>query len=276
MNKKRKLNWDSCIGILIFLLLLATLLLMIGCENPLLSPGPQPSYFDKQEFHPLLNIFGVLRPGTQNDMGLTFIHLEKSFPFNSYPDSVEIKDAQVTLYRYEMNVIVDSLIFIYTDFDSTFKKLEYRHQEFFPQARERYGISCRKEGYPELTSQTTMPSIPVIIDDTVQRVGTLYTFSIRRDSLAELYDITLWDGEKTHFQRLRRPETGNIDVEFHLDDNYHSEGILFIYVYDSKLAEYLAYNVSIKPNTYRAEYSTVNNGFGCFGSLNMLEKTVFF
>ena len=260
----------------ILVILMINLILNIGCENPLTSPGPQPSWLDEHDYQPFLNVFGVLRPDAVNGMPLSFIHLEETFPFNTYPDSVEIKDGLVTVYRYEAGAIIDSVIFLHTHLDSMFSRPEYRNPEFFPQSGKRYGISCQKGGFPELTSETTIPSVPVIIEDTVQLVDTRYAFTIERDSLAELYDIFIWDGVKTHFKRLRRPETGNIDVEFPLDRHHDSEGTVVIYAYDLKLSEYMTYNVSMKPNTYRAAYSTVHNGFGCFGSLNILEKTVLF
>ena len=61
-----------------------------------------------------------------------------------------------------------------------------------------------------------------------------------------------------------------------LENDSASEGKLIIYAYDIKLSEYITYNIIIKPQTYQSNYSTVNNGFGCFGSMNLLEKTLTF
>ena len=60
------------------------------------------------------------------------------------------------------------------------------------------------------------------------------------------------------------------------EQSSESTGLLIIYAYDLQLSEYITYNVSIKPNTYRSDYSTVDNGFGCFGSLNVFSKMINF
>ena len=60
------------------------------------------------------------------------------------------------------------------------------------------------------------------------------------------------------------------------EQSSESAGLLIIYAYDLQLSEYMTYNVSIKPNTYRSDYSTVDNGFGCFGSLNIYSKVIDF
>lgn len=258
------------------LVMMIVLGLMTGCENPITGYGPQPVYLDKQEYRPMLNVFGVLRPGTQDGIPLSFVHLEESFPLTSYPDTIEVRDADVTLFRYEGDVILDSMVFVYTHFDSTFQKSEYRHTEFYPVENRTYGISCRKAGFPELTSKTTVPSIPGIVEGSIEINTNRLTFSILRDSSAALYDITLWIGEHSYNQRLRRPEVGHIDVAFDLETNHGASGVLLVYAYDLQLSEYMTYNVNVKYNSYRSDYSTVENGFGCFGSLNVLERTVTF
>jgi len=258
------------------LVMITVIGIMTGCENPITGYGPQPVYLDKQEHRPMLNVFGVLRPGTQNGMPLSFVHLEESFSVTSSPDVIEVRDADVTLFRYEGDVIVDSTAFTYTHFDSTFQRSEYRHAEFYPVEYQTYGLSCRRSGFPELTSKTTVPSVPAIIEDSFEIDTNRLAFSILGDSLAALYDITLWVGEHLYNQRLRRPEVGNIDVAFDLDANHGLSGTLLIYAYDLQLSKYMTYNVNVKYNTYRSDYSTVENGLGCFGSLNVLERIVTF
>ena len=79
------------------------LLLFMNCERLITGMGPQPSYFDEHEHKPLMNIFGILRPGEIGEMPMSYIHLEKSFPFTSFPDTIEISDAEVKLFRINEN-----------------------------------------------------------------------------------------------------------------------------------------------------------------------------
>jgi hypothetical protein len=207
---------------------------------------------------------------------LSFVHLEASYPFASYPDTIEVIDGQVVIYNDFGNTHIDSVVFVYTHFDSTFFRAEYRHADFSPTAGQAYELSCFKEGYPRLTGRTTVPCSPVLVDGSIELSDHRFRFTILRDSLAVLYDVYFWDGISSHFQRLRRSEVGNTSVEFNVQEDHGSEGNVLIYAYDAMLSEYIAYNVNVKPNTYRSDYSNVENGYGCFGSLNFIEKTVSF
>jgi len=259
----------------ILLIIIITLMLTLSCEKLITGYGPQPCYIHKPSADPKLNILGVLRPDSLNSKPTSFVHIEKSFPVTISEDSLEIKDADVTIYHYNHDELVDSIKFVWTDLDGTFKKCEYRNGDFFPLSGHTYKIKCRRDGYPELIGETTIPGKPVIIDGFEKGDEENLSFSILRDSLACVYDVYLLIGEKSYFKRIKRPDEGNVRVEFKTDiiDSEDSATIL-IYAYDLNLSEYITYNVGIKPNTYRDEYSTVINGYGCFGSINLLKNEI--
>ena len=110
----------------------------------------------------------------------------------------------------------------------------------------------------------------------------------RRDkrwaTTTELYDSAwsscrlVWNWIIGNYYRtqVNKPETGNINADFTFNRDSEAEGKLVIYAYDLKLSEYMTYNLSIKPNAYQPPPSTVDNGYGCFGSFNMLERVVEF
>lgn len=258
-------------------ILLIGMFLICNCENPITGYGPQPAFIDKQEHEPMLNIFGILRPGSKNDKPRSFVHLEGTFSVTSeFPDSFDVIDAKVTLYSYNENLIVDSTNFIYTNFNSIFADYEYRSEKFYPLAQKTYAIICKKEGYPTLTSKTTMPNIPYIIENSLIINNNQISFIIERDSLAALYDVYLQVGQFEYYKRILRPEMGNIPVTLDFDQYTGKEGNLSIHAYDLKLSEYITSTVIIKPNTYHSSYSTVDDGYGSFGSLNILERKIFF
>ena len=257
-------------------ILFGFLFVLMCCENPITGYGPQPVYINKSEFKPSLNIFGILRPDHLQGYPASFIHIEEIFPIaSSHPDNFDIKDATVTVYSRQEAQLADTVHFLYTNFDSVFSRYEYRPENFIPAAGRMYTISCVKEGYPVLTGSTIVPGVPVIANDTIYIDNNNIDFEIMPDSLVALYDIFLASEEYGSYNlRVRKPETGNIQVRF---DNPFPEiknGRLIIYAYDKNLSEYLTYNISIKPNTYQGRYSTVENGHGCFGSLNILSKTI--
>jgi len=104
----------------------------------------------------------------------------------------------------------------------------------------------------------------------------MYKFDILRDELVQVYDI-YFNYENMEFaKRVLRPDFGNTKVEINFSTANPGTGKLTIYAYDLKLSEYITYNVIIKPQTYQNRYSTVENGYVCFGSLNILEKNITF
>lgn len=256
------------------LIFITAIFLCMSCGNWITDPGPQPIYLDDSAYTPAMNIFGVLRPDSANGLPMSSVHIERSYPFNQIPDTVVIDDAKVTVYEMDGNAAVDSAAFQYTDFNSAFTTFEYRHETFSPEAGRTYGIACERIGYPRLTATTTVPGVPQIVDDSIRLNSDRLSFTILRDTLAALYDVYYIAGDAVRNARISRPETGDIKVEIQLEKNDISTGLLLIYAYDLNLSEYITFNVSIKPNTFRSAYSTVQNGFGCFGSLNILKKWI--
>ena len=252
----------------IVLIVLLTVLIT-GCSKHFTGPGPQPHYFEDQGHEDMLNVFGVLRPGSEYGKPLSFIHVENVVsvtPFQSGDISPhEIIDADLTLFYNDNDTLVFSYT-RYTNFGSVFNKEEYRHPTFYPHAGKTYRITCKKEGFPVVTAETTMPFAPRIKDLTVS--FTKLSFTIIRDESASLYDIFFEVGEEKFTTRVLRGDSGDIPVEMDLEPGIAREGKLFIYAYDKNLSEYLSHIIILKPNTFQPTYSTVSNGYGCIGSMN--------
>lgn len=270
-----KIRWTRGIiksGVIIVLLILSCIFIY-NCENPITGYGPQPRYIDSFRFTPMLNILGVLRPDTLDGFPQSFVHLEKSYPFNEFPDSTIVTDARISIYKYEGIAIVDSVSLNYCNFNAHFLTWEYRDSTFFPEPGAFYGISCVREGFPDLKAMTCVPLAPVIDENSIKITNQELSFTIKRDSLVALYDIYFLVGSRVFENRIRRPEHGDVEVVLELERLAAENGELIVYGYDLNLSEYITYNISIKPNTYRVPYSTVENGYGCFGSLNVYKKT---
>jgi hypothetical protein len=253
--------------------------LVVGCDLPW-DPGPQPTYLERKYYQNQFNILGIIRPGTIAGVPLSFVHLETTYDYFNIPDSTEIGDAQVTLLQFNGSLVIDTLHMTFTNFEGIFSKKEYRSLEIDSVdsilAGKTYSISCKMSGYPELTSETTIPDIPVIINNNVVIQSGKIVFDVLRDELVQVYDIYLSFGSKEFMERYVRPDIGNTHVELNFTNSYSTTGKLTIYAYDLKLSEYITYNVIIKPQTYQDRYSTVEKGYGCFGSLNILEKNLIF
>ncbi len=256
------------------LIIIGAIVLCTACGNWITDPGPQPDYLDDSAYQPAMNVLGVLRPDSANGMPMSSVHIERSYPVGQFPDTVAVADAKVTVYELDGDAAVDSAAFTYTDLNSAFATFEYRHGTFSPKAGRMYGIACERDGFPRLTGTTTVPDVPRIAGDSIRTDSGRLSFSIVRDDRAALYDVYLIAGDAAQSVRIPRPETGDIPVAIPAEKNGVSEGLLLIVAYDLNLSEYITFNVSIKPNTYRSAYSTVQGGFGCFGSMNILKKRI--
>jgi len=76
--------------------------------------------------------------------------------------------------------------------------------------------------------------------------------------------------------RFLRPKSGNVLISLPLEGIPNGTCQLTIYAFDLNLSEYLTVNLSIKPNIYQKDFSTVENGFGCFGAMNIYRKMIYF
>ena len=279
-----QLNFDTMTRINILktnykLMAVLCLFMLQGCEDMFI--GPQPNFLEDSVLEPKLNVMGILRPDSIGNLPMSFIHLEKSvsLPYDTN-ETQELKNAQVIIYKMDGQQIIDSLDLVYTDFNSEEMSYAYRSDSLFPMSGETYRLLCKFGNLPELSSETTIPPVPKLVNDTVIIRNNSAVFSIERDSNIKLYDIyIIVEEDKVYYtRRILRPETGNIKAEiFYNREEF--EGLdsvdLIIYGYDNKLSEYLTNTPSaIWPNTYHPAYSTVNNGYGCFGSINIRKKKI--
>ncbi|MDM7925296.1 MAG: hypothetical protein QUS35_04680 [bacterium] len=251
---------------------LSAVLLSAGCGDWITDPGPQPRYLDGSGHTPALNVIGVLRPDG-GGLSMSFVHLERAYPFNETPDETAVPDAEVTVTAlpYPGETAADSIPFFYSNPESVFPSFEYRNDGFFPEPGRTYSLSCRRGVFPELTGTTVIPRLPRIVPGSLSAETGALSFTLERDSLAALVDVYWIGADFEEMTRILRPETGDVLVRIRTGAGEKASGILRIYAYDLNLSEYLTYNLTIKPNTYHSSYSTVTGGFGCFGSLNVLE-----
>ena len=258
---------------LMLITLIFIILFIINCNNwDLTAPGPQPIILENTEHQPKLNVLGILRPDSTDGISLSFVHVELSFPINNYPDSAIVPNADVKILKLKGNVIVDSSNFIYTDF-GVFPNKEYRSQSCSP-TKGTYQLICQKEGFPTVKAQTTMVDVPQIEEGSFQVHESTLSFKIVRDEQVGLYEVVLQGNSWLVKERILRSKQGNIPVEFSLKNIPKGECALKIYAFDNNLSEYFTANLSSKPNIYQKDFSTVENGYGSFGALNVLEMEI--
>lgn len=244
-----------------------------ACEEMIL--GPQPHFLEDVTYEPMLNIMGVLRPDSMQSFPMTFIQVEKTVivPYDTN-ESTDVFNAKVEVYKMENNQPIDTIVFHQTRFGGAFVDSTYRSDAFYPKAGETYSVLCQYENLPILTSETTIPDEPQIAGNLINFKLTRIKFSIVLDSAINLYDVVLTvNGEAYTMQRYFRENYKDVDISLPVSMSAFSTTDtveMIVYAYDKKLSEYMTNSPSaIWPNTYQPAYSTVENGYGCFGSLNL-------
>jgi hypothetical protein len=236
------------------------------------APGPQPHIIESVGFQKILNVFGILRPDSLETWPLSYIHLDFTVPPGGNLDSTWVTDAEVLIKKQAEQGFEDSIHFEYTHY-GIFDTPEYRNSSFFPESGT-YQLICRRQGFPALTAETTVPGKPAIRDNLVRQVDHTLSFSLIRDSLAGLVEVTI-EGKYCMVQdRILRPEQGNIPVVMKLPSELVGPCMLTVYAFDLNLSAYMTTNLSIKPNIYQVDFSTVKNGIGCFGSMSIMKRKI--
>jgi len=247
--------------------------MIVTCDsyNPI-SPGPQPTTLKPFEQQDLLNVFGILRPDSLQGWSRSYIHLEFSYPALDVPDSTIVHDAEVKIIRLDGQTKIDSFLFVYSNLNGLMT-WEYRNATFFPEVGT-YHLICKKSGFPILTGETTLPTIPVIEEGSLKQQNDQLIFNILRDNGVGLYEVVLENQNWQIRDRFLKPNTGNVSIVLNISDGCKGEWLLSIYGFDLNLSMYLTANLSIKPNIYQDDFSTVMNGYGCFGSMNIFRQTI--
>jgi hypothetical protein len=258
-----------------YLLITASVVLLsVGCSKDSLLDlvlGSQPNFEKGQNFVPGINIFGVIRPDSAGSQPMSVIKVEKVIPsISETTDSTTLLSLDASVFKISNNKIVDSLSFRIRYPDTTFI---HQPADFGPLPGNHFRIICKSPGLPVLTAETIIPAQPSILENSVIAENNKVKFTIIEDRTAFLYDVVLYIGSKKYSQRELRAMEGNTEVEFAVENINNSLRRIVIYGYDKNLSEYLtAQNLFIKPNTYRPPFSSVQNGYGVFGSLNIFSK----
>lgn len=254
--------------------LIMTLFIISACEKTMdyyLGVPLQPSFFDKSQWHKVINIFGVIRPDSDGKP-MSFVYLVQATPTknDTFNDPV-LKNASVILYETKTSGITDTinLSFVETKSDTTWSFPRYVSNKLKPEGGFHYKIFCNSPGLPVLTGETTIPFVPEIVNGSLIITSSKINFEIVPDTLAYLYDIYLFSVNDMLTKRVVRNGTDTVIVDWNLEKSEEWQ-ILVIGAYDRNMANYMttATNSFFNFNTYRPPVTTVNGGYGCFGSLN--------
>jgi len=269
-NIKRNWVWRLA-GILLIMVFIAS-----GCEKIgdfYLGVHLQPK-MEEEQFVPGLNILGVIRPDSTGSYNNSFVHVGQILPaVGDTSSDWELLDALVEIQKTGEAAGTPS-IFIRSNPDSLFKTPEYRPDSLFrPMGGESYKLVCSWGTLPVLLAETRVPSVPELSPGTLSVSASEVRFSIQTDSSVYLLDVYLITQGKTISQR-HVPDHVNGNTIIISTGNRQAEELV-VFAYDKNLADYYVNsNVSLNFNKYRRPFSYVENGYGVFGSMNLLRVSL--
>jgi hypothetical protein len=251
------------------------IILLSSCDLPW-EPGPQPRDIVKTEFSPALNIFGIIRANDPDSSKISYVHVAKTYTIKEAADptfSSVIDYALVTIYRIENGNTVDSINFYFKE-DSIYGK-RYINYKFKPVPGEEYQLKIRSDEFPILTGETRVPEPATIDTATIYLSESVISFRLIQDPSIFLYDIYLITEQGYVSTRVFPSDSLYQNIVMDISRIGSEKFSIEIFGYDLNLASYLTQTVVIKPQSYHETYSSVINGFGCFGAVSVSTYQLF-
>lgn len=250
-----------------FFILFIIILTFTSCEELIL--GPQPKFYEEEDVYPSLNVFGVLRPDNIYFQPLpsSFFLVSKIVPImNDTVDVWYVPDASIFVENADITNETDTAGFFTND--TEYNENQYLNTNWNPKALNTYKIAIYKEGYDSVFAYATVPVKPEIknIVNTADQI----ILTLNNDTSIYLYEIFI---EDVLFKRKLPDISGNTEI---IVKKYLPKFSITIIGYDKNMADYIStMNVFIKPNSFREPFSTVVNGYGCIGALNIRNISYF-
>lgn len=224
-----------------------------------------------------LNIFGLLQPDDSDGSNKSFVYVQRNWPALEYTDEsfTIIKNVDVRIIQKQNNAVLDTIYCPLLPSDSLFKDTLYRpDQVFSPIPGYTYQIICDHEDVPTALGETRFPHKPQLIDNSPIISEGRIEFEVAPDEGISMLDIYFSNEKFTGIVgRYVTNDTASSKIYFPIQGSGSSN--IDIYGYDANLAAYYANsNTSLNFNKYRTTFSTLEAGFGVFGSLNSIQIQV--
>ena len=224
-----------------------------------------------------LNIFGLLQPADSADNSRSFVYVQRNWPALEYTDEsfTIIKNVDIRIIQKENDNVIDTIYFPLMPSDSLYSDTLYRPGQFFsPIPGNTYQIFCDHPDVPTAIGETRFPHEPQLAPNSLVISEGRVEFEIAPDEGIKMIDIYVLSEELTGIiGRYVTNDTASIKIDLSIPGSGSAD--IDIYGYDANLAAYYANsNTSLNFNKYRTTFSTMEEGFGVFGSLNSMQLRI--
>jgi len=234
-----------------------------SCELPH-QPGPMPSVIIETEFERGLNIMGVLR--ADDEAGSSFININRALTTEEiYADTILNFSPDVNHVKVSAMGSGSEHLFLRDEDSSDWGN--YRDTTLIAIPGETYHIEIVAPGFPTLTGNTLIPANPQLVPNSLLSSSQDVSFQIEHAASAYEYKLYLFFAG-TVLEKVVKPIEGEaIDIDWSFDGSLGSPLYLGLTALDENLTRYGNSPISFIPNTYHPDGSTVEGGYGCFGSI---------
>ncbi|MGC9364319.1 MAG: DUF4249 family protein [Fidelibacterota bacterium] len=236
-----------------------------SCDLPT-DPGPLPRTLIETEYQPRLNVFGVLR--ADGVKGSSFIHVQKTLATEEMYEGGEIFDTTAVVRVTDTQT---GNVFQFEMIADTTHRGYYYNFEFIPECGHRYHLEVCSDILPTLTAETVVPVQPEIVPQSLTVTTAELRFRLRTTMDTDQYCCVLFSGEAYAEKEIVNENGGEIPVAFDLSGMGAAPTRLIIFGFDHNLTAYRNSTPLFIPQTYHEMVLSVENGFGCFGSLAVTE-----
>lgn len=249
----KSINQLNIIGLLFFLFI-------PGCDLPT-DPGPLPSTIINTEFNPGHNILGILR--IDGITGSSFIRVERAYKVDEV--SVSLSSAVVDSAMVTVSWEDTTVVFEYFPQEGV-----YKNARFIPETGIEYFLEISSDSLPKLTATTSIEKGITIEPSFITISNNHISIIFAGSPTLDLYDVYLVSETDKIHQRIPG-DSSAVELSFDLDDVNGTPQTVEIYGYESNLTKYLQSSITIKPQAYHETVTTVENGYGCFGAVQVLK-----
>ncbi len=210
-----------------------------------------------------LNVFGILKAGPSIDSLNYFFEVQQLiYVFGNY-DSICVSEADISLSRKSEDGQISNFTL------KSNGNCNYFNDDIIAEPGDSWEFTCEYDTFI-VRANCLIPNEPKVTDINIDEGANQISFSIMKDSTACLYYSCLLSGEEFFFKEEISNKKGN--TKFSLNPDWLIDGksiSLFVFAYDKNLEKYkTTSNIFFKPNAYRPGFSTVDGGYGVFGSMS--------
>ena len=241
------------------------LFLVNACELPH-QPGQMPTDIVETEFEPGLNIMGVLR--ADDRAGTSFININRALTTEEiYSDSIPNFSPYVDYV--EVKSVSNNSTFNFTQGNINGDWWDYKNSYLRVETGETYELEISAPGFPLLTGQTIVPQKPSILTGSLLNESETLSFKILHHASAYEYKLYLLFSGGVLEKGVNPSNETQIQINWDYDNSLGTPTLLVLSALDENLTRYGNSPISFIPNTYHPDGSTVEGGYGCFGSVSI-------